>query len=462
MAHGNGTSSHSLDVTQGVIWRQLVALFLPVLAGTVFQEVYTLANAYVIGRYASLTALGAIQATATLTDLTISISMGVGIGCSVIVSQYFGARDDRRLQDAVHTAVALSLALGICCSVIGLFGAGPLLALMGTPADLMPESLEFMYAYFGAVTLPIMFNMLTALQRAVGDTRTPALITAFGCLVNVALDFLLIGFLKMGVRGAAYATAGSYFVGSVLSAGSLMRADGTWRLHPSRIRIAGPIARDMLACALPLATQNAVFPLSNMVVQSTVNSFGSDVVIAWGLQARIGSVIWLVSDALAMAATTFSAQNFGAADYARMRRGLHVSLVLATLVMGVSEALVCLFSQELSALFAQEPTIVGLTSLLVRLTVPFYVIFSFMDIIAGVIRGAGESLRPMLIIILGTCVLRIAWMLGIVPRFHSIVTVVVSYPVTWLVTTLLFVVYYRHGRWLTRALRTARRRRADV
>ena len=434
MAHGNGTSSHSLDVTQGVIWRQLVALFLPVLAGTVFQEVYTLANAYVIGRYASLTALGAIQATATLTDLTISISMGVGIGCSVIVSQYFGARDDRRLQDAVHTAVALSLALGICCSVIGLLGAGPLLALMGTPADLMPESLEFMYAYFGAVTLPIMFNMLTALQRAVGDTRTPAIITAFGCLVNVALDFLLIGFLKMGVRGAALATAGSYLVGSMLAASSLMRADGAWRLHPSRIRIAGPIARDMLACALPLAAQNAVFPLSNMVVQSTVNSFGSDVVIAWGLQARIG---W-------------------------MRRGLHVSLVLATLVMGASEALVCLFSQELSALFAQEPTIVGLTSLLVRLTVPFYVIFSFMDIIAGVIRGAGESLRPMLIIILGTCVLRIAWMLGIVPRFHSIVTVVVSYPVTWLVTTLLFVVYYRHGRWLTRALRTARRRRADV
>lgn len=460
MAHG--TSSHSLDVTQGVIWRQLAALFLPVLAGAVFQELYTLVNAYVVGRYASLTALGSIQATATLTDLTISISMGMGIGCSVIVSQYFGARDDRRLQDAVHTAVALSLALGICCSVIGLLGAGPLLALMGTPADLMPESLEFMYAYFGAVTLPIMFNMLTALQRAVGDTRTPALITAFGCLVNVALDFLLIGFLKMGVRGAAYATAGSYFVGSVLSAGSLMRADGTWRLHPSRIRIEPSIARDMLACALPLAAQNAIFPLSNMVVQSSVNSFGSDVVIAWGLNARIGSVVWLVSDALAMASTTFSAQNFGAANYERIRRGLRVSLGMAVLGMGSVEALICLNAHRLATLFATDPTVVGLTATLVLMTVPFYVIFSFMDIIAGVIRGAGESLRPMLLIILGTCVSRIAWVLLVVPRYHSIVTVVVSYPLTWLVTTLLFVVYYRHGRWLTRSLRTARRRRADV
>ena len=460
MAHG--TSSHSLDVTQGVIWRQLAALFLPVLAGAVFQELYTLVNAYVVGRYASLEALGAIQATATLTDLTISLTMGMGMGCSVIVSQYFGAGDERRLSQAMHTAAALSLLMGFACTLVGVMGAGPLLRLMGTPAELIDESLAFVYTYFGSALLLVAFNMGSALQRGVGDTRTPTRITAFTCLVNIALDLLFVVRLNLGARGAALATAGSYLVGTVLTTRALMRAEGAWRLHPSRIRIEPSIARDMLACALPLAAQNAIFPLSNMVVQSSVNSFGSDVVITWGLNARIGSVVWLVSDALAMASTTFSAQNFGAANYERMRRGLRVSLGMAVLGMGSVEALICLNAHRLATLFATDPTVVGLTATLVLMTVPFYVIFSFMDIIAGVIRGAGESLRPMLLIILGTCVSRITWVLLVVPRYHSIVTVVVSYPLTWLVTTLLFVVYYRHGRWLTRSLRTARRRRADV
>ena len=456
-----GTSA-SLDVTQGVIWRQLVSLFVPVLAGAVFQELYTLANTFIVGRYASLEALGAIQATATLTDLTISLTMGMGMGCSVIVSQYFGAGDDRRLRQAVHTAVALALALGVAAAVVGVMGAGPLLRLIGTPQELLAESLDFSYVYFGSAFLPVLLNMGAALQRAVGDTRTPARIIALTCLINVGLDVALVAKLDMGARGAALATAGSYLVGTVLTYASLMRAKGAWCLHPGQVRINASIARDMLVCALPLAAQNAVFPLSNMVVQSTVNSFGSETVIAWGLCSRIGSVAWLVSDAFAMAATTFSAQNFGAAQYARMRRGLHVSLGMAALGMGLTEALICLFAPDLARLFATDATVIDLTAWLVLLTVPFYVIFCFMDVIAGTIRGAGESLRPMAIIVLGTCVLRVAWMLLAVPCYHSIITVVVSYPLTWTITTMMFIVYYRHGRWLTRSLRTARHRRKDV
>ena len=453
--------TQTLDVTQGVIWRQLAALFFPVLAGAVFQEAYTLVNTYIVGQYASLTALGAIQATATLTDLTISVAMGMGMGCSVIVSQYFGAGDDRRLEQAMHTAVALSLCMGFAFTIVGVIGAGPLLRLMGTPQDLIGASLDFIYIYFGAVMLPIVFNMGAALQRAVGDTRTPAFIIALTCLVNIALDIVFVVKLDLGARGAAMATAGSYLVGTILTFGALMRMDGPERLHPSRIRINGAIARDMLACSLPLAAQNAIFPLSNMVVQSSVNSFGSQTVIAWGLQARIGSVAWLVSDAFAMAATTFSAQNFGAANYDRMRRGLHVSLIMATVGMGIIEALICLNARDLAWLFANESNVVSLTAWLVLITVPFYVIFSYMDIIAGVIRGSGESLRPMIIVIFGTCILRIAWMLLVVPAYHSIVTVALSYPLTWTITTIMFVIYYRHGRWLTRSLRTARHRRKD-
>ena len=333
---------------------------------------------------------------------------------------------------------------------------------MGTPQELLAESLDFSYVYFGSAFLPVLLNMGAALQRAVGDTRTPARIIALTCLINVGLDVALVAKLDMGARGAALATAGSYLVGTVLTYASLMRAKGAWCLHPGQVRINASIARDMLVCALPLAAQNAVFPLSNMVVQSTVNSFGSETVIAWGLCSRIGSVAWLVSDAFAMAATTFSAQNFGAAQYARMRRGLHVSLGMAALGMGLTEALICLFAPDLARLFATDATVIDLTAWLVLLTVPFYVIFCFMDVIAGTIRGAGESLRPMAIIVLGTCVLRIAWMLLAVPRYHSIITVVVSYPLTWTITTMMFIVYYRHGRWLTRSLRTARHRRKDV
>lgn len=460
MARSNG--SQSLDVTKGVIWRQLAALFFPVLAGAVFQELYTLINAFVVGQYASLASLGAIQATATLTDLTISVSVGMGIGCSVIVSQYFGAGDDRRLEQAVHTAAALSIVLGFAATIVGVMFAGPILRLMDTPADLLQESLNFVYVYFGSAMLPILFNMGSALLRAVGNTRTPSRIIAFTCLINIALDLLLVVKLGMGARGAALATAGAYLVGTIMVTGALMRARGPWRLRPAHIRINGSIARDMLNCALPLAAQNAIFPLSNMVVQSTINGFGSDTVIAGGLSGRIGSVAWLVSDAFAMAATTFSAQNFGAGDYQRMKRGLHVSLAMATIGMALVEALICLNARELAWLFANDSSIVRLTTWLILITVPFYIIFSYMDIIAGVIRGAGESLRPMLIIVLGTCVFRIAWMLFVVPRYHSILTVMLAYPFTWTVTLVMFIFYYRHGNWLTRSLRSARHRRREV
>lgn len=446
-----GGTGRSLDVTSGTIWRQLLRLSVPVLLSSLCQQTYALANTWVVGRFAGKDALAAIQATVTLSDLVVGFSMGVGVGCGIVVSQLFGAHEDDRLSRAVHTAMGIALVGGTGFSLAGFLMVERLLRLMGTPAEIFDEALAYARVYALALVFSITFNMGSALQRAVGDTRTPSVVVAGTSLLNVALDLLFVGRLGMGAVGCGYATALTLAAGTAITLVCLMRAPEPWRLHPSRIRLEPHMTRLMVKTGLPLGVQISVYSVSNIIAQSAINSFGTDYVAAWGLSSRLDSVIWMVSDALGTSVTTFAAQNFGARDFGRMRQGLRTSLAMTALVVGGLSALLVAFGYPLSRFFVNDPGVDALSTLALQFIGPFYVCYSLMDNIGGTIRGAGESVRPMLLTILGTCVFRVIWLLVVVPVHHTFEMVLVGYPVTWILTGILFVAYYRHGHWLQHA-----------
>lgn len=441
----------SLDVTRGVIWKQLLMLCVPVFFSSFFQEAYSLINTFVVGQFAGKAALGGIQATAPLVDLAVGFSVGMGTGFAVVCSQYFGAHDDERLTASVHTAMTIALVGGLAVSALGSLLAGAILTLMGTPADLMAESLAFVRLYFGAMVFSIVYNTGSAVQRSVGDTRSPSIIVASTCVVNIVLDLTFVAGFHMEATGAGLATALSLVWGCAVTLVRLTHVEGPWKLDPHRLRIDPGICRVMIRTGLPLGLQASCYSVSNIITQSTINSFGSTVVTAFGLCGRIDAIIWMVSEALGVAVTTFSAQNFGARDYARMRRGLKTAMCLTALVIGSLSVVLLANVRAIAGFFIDDAQIADLTAQVMWYVGPFYVVYSLYDNIGGTIRGAGESLRPMLIVLTGSCLLRIVWQLAVVPLDHTLHMTMLSYPITWITTGVAFIFYYRFGHWLDHA-----------
>lgn len=441
----------SIDVTQGVIWRQLLALCVPIFFSSFFQQAYALINTYIVGQFGGKIALGGIQSTLSLSELAVGFCVGLGAGCAVITGQFFGQRDDERLSRSVHTAMTLALVVGAFISVLGVVFLPAILTLMGTPRELMWEALAYSRCYFGAMVFSLVLNMGTALLRAVGDTRAPALIIASGCVFNVVFDLIFVAGFKMEALGCGIATALTITINASMVMVRLMRAQGAWRLDPRRLGIDRSICRSMLATGLPLAVQSSLYSISNIIVQSTVNSFGADAVTGWGLAARLDGIVWMVTEALGVAMTTFSAQNFGARNYERMRRGYHVSLVITVGVIGSMALFLLAFVEPLARFFIDDSTVVSYTSTMIHFIAPFYLFYSIVDNTSGAIRGSGESLRPMLLTVIGTVVFRVAWLLAVVPLHHTLQTMLLVYPVTWILTAALFVAYHHFGHWLAHA-----------
>ena len=426
-------------------------LCVPVFFSSFFQEAYSLINTFVVGQFAGKAALGGIQATAPLVDLAVGFSVGMGTGFAVVCSQYFGAHDDERLTASVHTAMTIALVGGLAVSVLGSLLAGPILTLMGTPADLMAESLAFVRLYFGAMVFSIVYNTGSAVQRSVGDTRSPSIIVASTCVVNIVLDLTFVAGFHMEATGAGLATALSLVWGCVVTLVRLTHVEGPWKLDLRRLGIDSGICRVMIRTGLPLGLQASCYSVSNIITQSTINSFGSTVVTAFGLCGRIDAIIWMVSEALGVAVTTFSAQNFGARDYARMRRGLKTAMCLTALVIGSLSVVLLANVRAIAGFFIDDAQIADLTAQVMWYVGPFYVVYSLYDNIGGTIRGAGESLRPMLIVLTGSCLLRIVWQLAVVPLDHTLHMAMLSYPITWITTGVAFIFYYRFGHWLDHA-----------
>ena len=436
-----------------VIWKQLLIFFFPILIGTFFQQLYNTVDTIVVGQYVGTNALAAVGTTGTLINLLVGFFVGVSSGATVIISQFFGAGDAKNVSKAVHTSMALALAGGLAIMVLGLLTARPSLVLLGVPEEILGDALTYMNVYYCGIIASMIYNVGTGVLRAIGDSRMPLYVLIVCCLVNIVLDLLFVLGFHWDVFGVAIATVLSQVVSAVLIMARLMLTRESYRVELKRIRFDKSILKNVIRIGLPAGMQSVLYSVSNLVVQASINSFGTDAIASWAAIGKIDGFIWMVMSAFGIAITTFVGQNFGAQQYARVKRSIKVCLGMALGTTIALSILLLVFMEPLLRFFTGDETVIAIGQRFFWVMAPSYFTYVFIEILSGAIRGAGESFQPMLITCFGVCGLRILWLTLVVPRFHTMEMVAMNYPVTWVIAAVVFILYYLRMNWLRRCIR---------
>lgn len=451
---GDGRAEN--QITGGVIWKQLLVFFFPILLGTFFQQLYNTADAIIVGKFVGKEALAAVGgATGNLINLVVGFFVGLSSGATVIISQFFGGRRDQEVSHAVHTAVALALAGGLLLTVLGIAFSPAILRMMGTPDEVMGYAITYICIYFAGMIPSLIYNIGSGILRAVGDSRRPLFFLICACMVNILLDILLVVGLEMGVAGAALATILSQTVSAVLVVVTLCRAPFSYRLEIKKIRFYKSLLDRIVQIGFPAGLQSVMYSISNVIIQASINTFGTDVLAAWTAYGKMDGLFWMTVSAFGVAITTFVGQNFGAGQYDRVKKSVRVCLGMAMGATVLLSAFLLLLGKPLFGMFTDDPEVISQGLSMLRLLVPTYFTYVCIEVLSGAVRGAGDSLIPTLMTLTGVCLLRIVWVMGVAPAYHSMPVVLLSYPITWSVTSVMFLVYYHKGGWLRRCIRRA-------
>lgn len=442
------------QITEGVIWKQLLLFFFPILFGTFFQQLYNTTDAVIVGKFVGKEALAAVGgSTSQLINLLVGFFVGLSSGATVIISQFYGAGNRENVRKSVHTAIALSIAGGAAITVAGLLFAAPALRLLKTPAAVTAPSLVYMRIYFLGVIPSLIYNMGSGILRAAGDSRRPLYYLISSCLINILLDILFVVVLRLGVAGVAIATILSQTFSALMVLYALMRTDDSYRLYPREIRFSSHILRNIIRIGIPAGLQSSMYSISNLIIQASVNSFGTDTVAAWTAYGKVDGLFWMIMGAFGVSITTFAGQNYGAGKYDRVRKSVRICLGMAAGTSLLLSAVVLLGGHFFFSLFTNDAGVTELGVRIMHVIAPAYITYVSIEILGGTARGCGESLMPMLLTCFGICVLRIIWVLAVIPLRPDITTVAFSYPLTWTVTSVMFILYYLRGRWLTGGIR---------
>ena len=441
--------SKTINITEGTIWKQILEFFFPILLGIFFQQLYNTADAVIVGRLLGPQALVAVGGgSATAINLLIGFFVGLSSGAGVIISQFYGAGDNDNVHKAVHNAFALALLGGLLISVAGFLCTGPLLRILKTPEDVMPLAFRYMRIYFSGSVVVIMYNIGSGIFRAVGDSRSPLLFLIAGCLVNILLDILFVGLLKMGVDGAAVATLISQFVSFAMVVYKLTKRNDSCKLRLREIRFDRIILSKTIRIGIPAGIQSIMYSLSNLLIHSSVNSFGTTISAAWSAYGKLDAFFWMIINAYGISITTFVGQNYGAGKTDRSRKGVSTCLILTFASTVILEVAYLVFGKAGLTLFTKDPGVIDAGWMMIKTIVPLFFTYVCVEILSGAIRGTGKALIPTLISALGICGLRVLWLI-IIPKISNygsdINAIIFCYPVTWTVTSLLFIFYYKFG-----------------
>lgn len=438
------SKSKGLDFTEGVIWKKLVIFVIPILIGNMFQQLYMTVDAIVVGQFTGKVGLAAIDAVNSLIRLPTNFFVGLSTGATIIISQYFGRKDKQELSKAVHTAIAFAFAAGTILSVIGNLFAPVFLRLLDVPTDIFREALIYTRVVFGGMMVSLTYNIGSGILRAMGDSQSPLKFLVVASLLNVVLDIIFVGPFGWGVGGAAFATLISQFVSAVLTLRLLVRTDMDCKLYVNRIKFYRDTLRRIFTMGLPIGLQSSVYPIANLIIQTSVNGMGTNVIASWALSTKLDFPIWIFMDSLGAAVSTFAAQNYGANKNDRVKKGVNIGLAI-TLAIIIGYSIVLYFaSPTLAKLFISKKDydVIPLTIQFVRFLAPTYFFFVFSEILSGGIRATGDTFTPMVLTLTGTFAVRMLWMFTVVPRYRTPMVVVASYPISWVVTALLVTSYY--------------------
>ena len=439
-------STNSNGITEGVIWKQLLAFFFPILFGTFFQQLYNTADAIIVGQFLGKEALAAVGGgTGTAINLLIGFFTGLSAGATVIISQHYGAENSERVSASIHTAIALALLGGIIISILGYAFTRPMLELIGTPEEILPLAVSYMHIYFLGGIPVVMYNMGAGIFRAMGDSRSPFYFLIASCLTNIVLDLLFVGGMGMNVEGAAIATVISQILSMVLIFVTLMRRTDSAKLVIRKIAFDRTLLKQMLMIGFPAGIQSIMYTISNLIIQAAINQYGTDTAAAWAGWSKLDQIFWMFINAFSIAITTFVGQNFGAGKIDRARKGVRTVILMSAVSTLAIEAGYFLVGRYGLMLFITDSAVLDIGVSIMHYIVPWYITYIAIELLSGAVRGVGKSLVPTLISVFGICVLRIIWIYISPAVSPTLFGVLFSYPFSWIVTSLLFIIYYFRG-----------------
>ncbi len=443
-----------INLTEGTILKPLLMLFLPIAFGIFFQQLYNTSDAIIVGKFVGKEALAAVGgSTSSIVNLLVGFFTGIASGASVIISQMYGADNKEGISKAVHTALMLAVAGGFVLMAVILLFADKVLLAMDTPEDIMAYSSQYLKIYSIGMIPSLIYNMGSAIFRAIGDTKKPLYYLIVTCIVNVILDVLFIVVFKMKVIGAALATIISQIISAAIILIALYRVRDSYALIPSRLKFTGSILKKIIYIGIPAGLQSVMYTSSNIVVQTAINSFGTDTIAAWAAYGKMDAFLWMTVSSLGVATMTFVGQNYGAGKIDRIYKCIKVSLALIIAIPLTMGGIMLIFGEGIFSLFNSDPSVIAIGMKIMHFMLCFYVTYVAIEVFAGAMRGVGDAVIPTVLTCLGVCVLRILWLLTVVPLHHTLYTVLMSYPITWITTTALFVLYYLSGKWLKKTIK---------
>lgn len=430
-------------ITEGTIWKQLLLFFFPILLGTFFQQLYNTIDSVIVGQFVGKEALASVGgSSAQIVSLIVGFFTGLSSGASVTIAQYFGARDEQSANHGLHNAYAICIAAGIILTAAGILLAPSMLILMNTPAEILTDSVIYLQIYFSGIIFVLIYNMGSAILRATGNSKTPLYILIFCCLVNIVLDALFVIVFDLGVAGVAVATLIAQAFSAVLVTHRLARSSGMLKLSLRRIRFHSSVMKNQLRLGLPTGFESILFSVTNIAIQSAVNTFGTNTAAAWSAYGKLDAIFWMVSTAFGISITTFVGQNYGAGRMDRVRKSTRVCLIMDLAVSTVLVAFLVLARVPLFRLFTTDTDVIRIGTDMLVLITPWYVVYVFIEILVGALRGIGDVIIPVVITLLGVCLLRIIWLVAVLQISPTIPAIIFSYPVTWVTTAIAFICYY--------------------
>lgn len=431
------------SMVEGVIWKQMLGFFFPILLGTFFQQLYNTADALIVGRILGESALAAVGGSAGIITMTVvGFFMGLTSGASIIAAQMLGARDRESVNDSIHTIYAFSLISGVLLTVAGIALTEKMLLWLNTPAALMEGSIEYLWIYFAGLVFVLIYNTGASILRSLGDASHPFWYLVVCCLINVVLDYVLIVYGNMGIAGAAAATVAAQAISAILVTVRLLRFSDVCDFRLKKIRINGPMMKRELLLGLPGGIQSAMYCISGLITTAALNGFGETAVASWTAYSKFDALFWMISGAMGVTITTFVGQNFGAGKMDRIHRGVKIMNWAYVFVAVFSSALFIVLRVPLFRIFVGSEEAIAIGCRMLILITPFYILNIFIENYSGALRGMGDTVAPMMISIFGVCIFRIIYLGILMPMHQSLDVLCIMYPVSWALTNLMYWVYY--------------------
>lgn len=435
-------------MTEGSILKQLVNFSLPLLLGNLFQQLYNTADAVIVGNFVGNDALAAVNSSGPIINLLVSLFMGIAIGGSVIISQHFGAQNKEKLHDAVHTTVALGIVGGALMTIVGIFFSSDILRMMGTPEDIIDQSTLYLQIYFAGVLGIVIYNLCSGILRAVGDSKRPLYFLIVSSVINIVLDLLFVAVLDMGVAGVAIATLIAQVVSAILTVYVLVKTKEDYRIIIKDIKFHKEQLIKIIKIGLPSGIQNAIVSFSNVVVQSNINNFGTLAMAGCGSYTKLDGFAILPVMSFSMALTTFTGQNIGAEKYDRVKKGSKTGMLLSIGTTVVISTLLLISGPHILRIFSDDAEVISYGVLMMKFLAPCYIFLAITHSLSGVLRGAGVTTVPMIVMVCCWCFLRMLWILTLIPIYNDIRIVFLGYSVTWFASAVLLFIYYKKSDWL--------------